>query len=158
VHINTLLIGAFSPMEDRDFLYSPGDEFHGEAAILLDALKISTVGRAAEAVHAEFQRGGYFLTHVLECPQGTGGESGAKTGELLAMRLDSVGRRIRRSLKPRRAVLISQGLAPVVEKILALELGCPVVSDDGKLFELDGPRQDEAVVRFRERLAGTAGD
>src|SRR6266568_3660815 len=38
VHINTLLLGAFSPIEEKDFLYSPGDEFHGEAALLLQAL------------------------------------------------------------------------------------------------------------------------
>src|SRR5437667_11287355 len=62
VHINTLVLGAFSPREEKDFLYAPGGEFHGEAAHLLDALGISTVGKAADAVHAEFQRAGFFLT------------------------------------------------------------------------------------------------
>src|SRR6266481_9649698 len=68
VHINTLVLGAFSPQEESDFLYAPSGEFHGEAALLLDALGISTVGKAADVVQAEFQRAGFFLAHVLECP------------------------------------------------------------------------------------------
>src|SRR6266481_5611177 len=68
VHIHTLFLGAFSPHDEKDFLYAPGGEFQGEAALLLAALGISAAGKAAEAVHAEFQRAGFFLTHILECP------------------------------------------------------------------------------------------
>src|SRR3981081_2519458 len=68
VHINTLLLGAFSPQDEKDFLYAPGGGFQGEAAHVLDALGISTTGKAADVVQAEFQRSGFFLTHVLECP------------------------------------------------------------------------------------------
>src|SRR5712664_375179 len=102
VHINTLVLGAFSPQEEKDFLYAPGGEFHGEAAHLLDALGISTVGKTAEAVHAEFQRAGFFLTHVLECPLDN--ESAATTAlpSLMEQRLTAVAVRIRRSLKPKR--------------------------------------------------------
>jgi len=68
VHINTLFLGAFSPQDQKDFLYAPGDEFQGEAAQLAgNALGISIAGKAADAVHSEFQRAGFFLTHVLEC-------------------------------------------------------------------------------------------
>ncbi len=158
VHINTLVLGAFSPREEKDFLYAPGGEFHGEAAHLLDALGISTVGKAADAVHAEFQRAGFFLTHVLECPLDRGTGQAAESAALLARRLQPVATRIRRSLKPRRVVLISQALRPILEKILALELGCPVVLDNGKLFEFDGPAPGNSVARFREVLAGPAGD
>ena len=157
VHINTLVLGAFSPPEEKDFLYAPGGEFHGEAAHLLDALGISTAGKAADAVHAEFQRAGFFLTHVLECPLDRGAGQAAESLALLAQRLQPVATRIRRSLKPRRVVLISQALRPILEKILALELGCPVVLDNGKLFEFDGPAPENSVARFREVLAGLAG-
>ena len=68
VHINTLFLGAYSPQRDEDFLYAPTGEFHGEAAGILDAMGIATAGRARQVVHAEFQRAGYFLTHLLECP------------------------------------------------------------------------------------------
>jgi hypothetical protein len=158
VHINTLLLGAFSPQEERDFLYAPGGEFHGEAGHLLDALAISTAGKAADAVHAEFQRAGFFLTHVLECPLDRGAGQGDEAAALLAKRLQPMATRIRRSLKPKRVVLISLALGPILEKILALELGCPVVLDNGKLFEFDGPAPGNSVAKLREALAGPAVD
>jgi hypothetical protein len=158
VHINTLLLGAFSPQEERDFLYAPSGEFHGEAALLLEALGISTAGKAADAVHAEFQRAGFFLTHVLECPLDKVAGQGAEDAALLTKRLEPVATRIRRSLKPKRVVLISQALGPILERILALELGCPVVLDNGKLFEFDGAVPENTVARLREALAGPARD
>jgi hypothetical protein len=158
VHINTLLLGAFSPQEERDFLYAPGGEFHGEAGHLLDALAISTAEKAADAVHTEFQRAGFFLTHVLECPLDGDAGQGAEAAALLVKRLQPMATRIRRSLKPKRVVLISQALGPILEKILALELGCPVVLDDGKLFEFDGPAPGNWVARLREALASPAVD
>src|SRR5258707_1098311 len=157
-NINTLLLGAFSPQEERDFLYATGGEFHGEASRLLDALEISTAGKAADAVHAEFQRAGFFLTHVLECPLGKDAGQGAEAAALLTKRLEPVATRIRRSLKPKRVVLISRALGPILEKLLALELGCPVQLDNAKLFELDGAVPENTVARLREALAGPARD
>src|SRR6202008_4702819 len=52
VHIHTLLLGGFSPLEEHDFLYSPRGEFHGQAAQLLGALGISTTAKTADAVQA----------------------------------------------------------------------------------------------------------
>jgi hypothetical protein len=158
VHINTLLLGAFSPQDEKDFLYAPGGGFQGEAAHVLDALGISTTGKAADVVQAEFQRSGFFLTHVLECPLDSDAGQGAEAAELLAKRLQPVATRIRRSLKPKRVVLISQALGPILEKLLALELGCPVVLDSGKLFEFDRSVPENAVARLREALAGPARD
>jgi len=60
VHIHTLLLGAFSPLVENEFLYAPEGEFQGEAALLLDALGIAMAGKARDVVHAEFQRGGFF--------------------------------------------------------------------------------------------------
>src|SRR5467141_5090371 len=158
VHINALVLGAFSPQEEKDFLYAPSGEFHGEAAHLLDALGISTMGKGADAVHAEFQRAGFFLTHVLECPLGKDAGQGAEAAALLTKRLEPVATRIRRSLKPKRVVLISRALGPILEKLLALELGCPVVLDNGKLFEFDGAVPENTAARLREALAGPARD
>jgi hypothetical protein len=124
----------------------------------LHALGISITGKAAEAVHAEFQRSGFFLTHVLECPLDSDVRQGAEAAALLTKRLQPVATRIRRSLKPKRVVLISQALRPILEKILALELGCPIVLDSGKLFEFDRFAPENAVARLREALAGPARD
>jgi hypothetical protein len=157
VHINTLLLGAFSPLDEGDFLYAPGGAFHGEAAMLLDVLGISTAGKAADAVHAEFQRGGFFLAHLLECPLDRDSEDGSEVAALLTERLQPVATRIRRSLKPKRVVLISQALGPILEKILDLELGCPVVLDRGNIFEFAGAARDRGIARLREALAAPAG-
>ena len=157
VHINTLFLGAYSPQRDEDFLYAPTREFHGEAAGVVDAMGISTAGKAREVVHAEFQRAGYFLTHLLECPLDTEAASGTAAAAVMEKRLQPVARRIRRSLKPKRVVLISQALEPILEKILALELGCPVVMDGDKLFEFEGLARKDSLTRLRVVLSGTSG-
>ena len=66
----TLLLGGFSPLADADFLYS--GTFEGEAKRLLDAVGISYTGKTPDTVLSEFQRGGFFLTHLLECPLESG--------------------------------------------------------------------------------------
>src|SRR5882757_6234515 len=156
VHIQTLLLGAFSPMDERDFLYAPGGEFRGEAALLLDAVGISTAGKTAEAVHAEFQRAGFFLTHLLECPMEGGGGLPADAKAALNGRLAALATRIRRSLKPRRVMAIAEELAVVVDSILALDLGCPVMLDHGKPFQLEDVGGKNGALQLREALAISA--
>ncbi len=154
VHIHTLFLGAFSPQDEKDFLYVPGGEFHGEAALLLEALGISTAGKAAEAVHTEFQRAGFFFTHILECPL----EDYGSLQTALKNRLAAVATRIRRSLKPKRVIAVTEGLTPVVEDVLAMDLGCPVLLDNGKPFRLETHPGENGVARLREALAGTTAD
>src|SRR5229473_8185482 len=112
VHINTLLLGAFSPLRDEDFLYAgggkEGEEFRGQAAQILAAVGISTAGKTREAVHAEFQRAGFFLTHVLECPLEGVGSLPLDVHATLKERLAAVATRIRRSLKPRRVMVVTE--------------------------------------------------
>jgi hypothetical protein len=156
VHISTLFLGAFSPQEDRDFLYAPGGEFHGEAAVLLGALNIETKGRTAEVVHGDFQRAGYFVTYLLECPIENVSGSIPNTAFLMAQRLQAAAARIRRSLKPKRVVLISQTLEPVLEAVLALDLGCPIVLDSGRPYTLDSWLSETAASSLRGKLSGPA--
>jgi hypothetical protein len=152
VHIQTLLLCATSQREEREFLYSPSCGFSGEAGRVLEVAGIAADGKPAEIVQAEFQRAGFFLTPVLECALEPELKDGAKRLSLLEQRLPALGTRIRRSLKPKRVVLISRELEPVTEKIAAMELGCPMVLDGGKPFGLDGPNAGEAVRRLREAL------
>src|SRR6267378_2593311 len=129
VHIHTLFLGAFSPHDEKDFLYAPGGEFQGEAALLLAALGISAAGKAAEAVHAALKN-----------------------------RLAAVATRIRRSLKPKRVMAVTAELALVLDDILAMDLGCPVLLDNGKPFRLEGRAGENGAARLREALAGTPAD
>jgi len=153
VHIHTLLLCAASQSEEREFLYSPSCNFSGEAGRVLEVAGISAAGKSAEIVQAEFQRAGFFLTPVLECVFEAELQDGARRLSLLEQRLPAMGTRIRRSLKPKRAALISMALEGVAQKIAAMELGCPLVLDGGKPFALDRPNAGEAVRKLREALA-----
>lgn len=157
VHIQTLLLGAFTAYDDADYLYSPAGEFRGEARLLLDAVGISPDGKPAEVVRTEFQRNGYFLAHILECPLeiGPGGER--DSAKLLKEHLPAAASRIRRSLKPKCVMLITEVLEPVVKNILSLDLGCPVVLDEGKPFKFSSPEQ-RTFSRFRELLSAARGN
>ena len=123
IHIGTLLLGASSPESDDHFLYAV--KFSGEAELALKKAGVSTAGKPPEAILAEFQRGGFFLTHVVECPF-----DGAE--ELLRRRVPFVAARIRRSLKPKRIVLIPELPRAVAEALAGCDLGCPIFLGNGQ--------------------------
>ncbi len=157
VHISNLFLGAFSPREDGYFLYSPGGEFGGEAGQLLRAVGIATEGKTADAVLSESQRAGFFLTHVLECPPEDSATMDGHLATLLTERLPSLASRIRRSLKPKRVILVTRALQPIVQNIVMLNLGCPVLVNDGKPFGFSELASERDFLQLREKLAGTAG-
>jgi len=158
VHINTLFLGAFSPRNEKDFLYAPGGEFQGEAALLLEAVGISTAGKSADGIHSEFQRAGFFLTHVLECPIEGERSSAAEVQAALKSRLAAVATRIRRSLKPKRVMGVTEALNLVVEDVLMLDLGSPLLLDNGKPFRLVNSAGENGIEPFREALANAPRD
>jgi len=119
---------------------------------------ISTTGKTAEVVHAEFQRAGFFLTHVLECPIESEGSQPTELQGALKSRLAAVATRVRRSLKPKRVMAVTEALTPVVEDILMLDLGCLVLLDRGKPFRLVNSAGENGLERLREALAGAAKD
>ncbi len=153
VHIHTLLLGAYSPLRDEEFLYASDGEFGGEAAQILDAVGISTAGKTREAVHAEFQRAGFFLTHVLECPLEAEGSLPADAPAALKKHLAAAATRIRRSLRPKRVMAVTEELTPVLDDILEMDLGCPVLLDRGKPFLLESRGGENGVARLRQALA-----
>lgn len=150
IHISGLLLGGVSPLAEEDFLYA--GKFKGEAGRLLEAVGISTAGKSSDAVLSEFQRGGFLVTHVLECPLETGRAGESACEALLAWRVSTVVTRIRRSLKPKRVVLISELLAPLAASLSAAELGCPVIQYEGKPFDLGSTDFSGVVQRLREAL------
>ena len=156
VHIGALLLGSVSSIAEEDFLYS--GKFQGEAGRLLEAVGISTPAKSPDTVLSEFQRCGFFLTHVLECPLETSEAGQASSESLLAERTSQVLTRIRRSLKPKRVFLISDLLAPLAARLAGAELGCPVILDNGKPFGLDSSEFAGAVLHLRQALGlATAG-
>ena len=151
VHIGTLLLGAVAPQEDSACLYSPADAWDGEAKVLLAAAGLTLEGKSAESTLAEFQRRGFFLTHVLECPLEDG--AGGRITELVGNRVPAVLARIRRSLKPRRLAPISRWLEQFLPTLISGELPCATLLDREKPFALDGDAAPDAAERLRDAVA-----
>jgi hypothetical protein len=152
LHIHTLFLGGVSPDTDAEFLYSPEGEFKGEAAAMLAVAGLSATGKSTHAVHAEFQRCGFLLTHMLECPPEHGFKSNASLSELLAKRAPAVAARIRRSLRPKRVAFVSQRMEDLAKQWTAADLGCALVLDGGKPYALDGSNAQQAIISLRESI------
>jgi hypothetical protein len=150
VHIGSLLLGGISPEAEEEFLYA--GRFAGQAGLLLDAAGILPAGKSPESVLSEFQRGGFFLAHMLECPLETNAGAQHSAEALLMLRASAVMTRIRRSLKPKRVVLVSELLVPLLSRLTSAELGCPVILDDGKPFGLDSSNFSMAAQHLGEAL------
>ena len=135
IHVQALFVGAASPADDRADLYSAAEKFSGEGAKLLQALDVEPEGRTVEATLSDFQRRGYLLTHILECPE-VPADLGPRR-EAMRERLPAVLARIRRSFKAKRVVLLGEELAEFVPQFQAGNLESALILDDGKPFELD---------------------
>jgi hypothetical protein len=161
LHIGTLLLGAAAPSNNAEFLYAEDAAFAGQARHLLAAAGVSAAGKSAEATLAEFQRAGFLLTYVLECPFERSASDPAAIHALLSARLPALAARVRRSLKPKRLVPISRLLEPLRGNLEAIGLGCPIVLDGNKPFALDLDEDAEnsadiAVERLRQALAAAS--
>src|SRR5271154_3099329 len=128
LHIQVLLLSAVAPIDDADFLYTPEGQFHGEAGALLDSLELSREGKSADAILTELQKRGLLFIHVLECPLEPT-QKDYSVQELLERRVPGTLARIRRSLKPKRILLLSPELASVQNRFTEAELAIPVFSD-----------------------------
>jgi hypothetical protein len=153
VHVGTVILGAISPRLDRDFLYSDAGEFAGEAKRVLVAAGVSSVVTSKDATLSEFQRGGFLLGYVLECPLNDGSGDPAAVQALLKSRLALLLARIRRSYRPKRIAPISTLLSPLLGSLTEKDLGCAVVLEGDKPFALDGDASDEAATRLGQVLA-----
>jgi len=151
-----------APAKDNEFLYAKGgdgaavgapEEFCGEGkhilmAAGLGALPDQNTGNRAIAL-AEFQRRGYFLTHVLECPVEPKIGPGRAVEDMIAAQLPVALARIRRSLKPRRIVVVSRALQGSLEQIATSQSGAEVLGTGEKVFALDGEEGEAAAEAIR---------
>ena len=126
IHIQALLLAASAPEADSDFLYSPESIFAGQASALLSALGIPAAGKPSEEILADFQKRGLVLASLLECPIEPGADA-AETKALLESHLPPAIARIRRSLKPKRILVIDRELQPLLSHLTESALGCPVI-------------------------------
>ena len=136
IHVQALFLAATSPTFDAEYLYSAEDELRGEGLKLLGALGIESSGRTVEAVLTDFQRRGFLLVHILECP---GPQADPQAlGGLLDRGFAATATRIRRSLKPKKLLLISESLDAFAERLTSALSGVEVVQPEhGRSFRLD---------------------
>jgi len=147
IHLQAVFLGAQSPEREEEFLYAADREFQGEAADLLRALDIENAGRPADAVLLEFQKKGYLLTHVLECA----GKPESATTESLERKLPSVLKRLRASLRPKRVVVFSAAMAPLVEGLKSAQIGAAILLDGAAPFDF---ADAASATRLRSMLQG----
>jgi hypothetical protein len=148
IHIQAVFLSAQTPANAEAFLYNAEQGWQGEAAALLGALEIESGGKPAQAVLAEFQRKGFFLTHILECAANPE-RPGTSLVEALKNRLPGVLRRFRTSLKPKKVVVISQELKPVLAELKSAQIGAELILDGDMPFDLADPG---SVMRLRSKF------
>ncbi len=125
IHIQALLLTASGPQNDCEFLYSPEGQLTGQAGHLLAALSIARKGKSVEEVLTEFQKRGLVHASILECPVEPGSDP-SELRDLLDRHFPQALARIRRSLKPKRVLILSPELQPFLPQLSELALGCPV--------------------------------
>jgi len=153
VHIQTLLLSGVSPRHDREYLYSPGLLIDGEARNIFQAVQVSTEGKSRELFLTEFQKLGLMLAYVLECPLADD-LSPERAKNVIEKQLPAVIARIRRSLKPKRVVLLSSWLEPFRDSLQQANLSCPVFPGDAGTFLPSVNPTDSEFQAFRAALAG----
>ena len=155
IHIQALLLAASPPDADSEFLYSPATPFTGLAGDLLSVLSISTAGKSSGEVLADFQKRGILLAYLLECPIAPGTRP-AEAIDLLDHHLPQAVARIRRSLKPKRVLVLSQDLQPFLPQLSESALGCPVVYTPIAASASAVPPTPDATAAFRAALPALA--
>ena len=154
IHIQTLLLGAIPSQRDDEFLYSSQAPIAGESSSILQAVQISTEGKSKEAILTEFQKLGLMLTHVLECPLESD-TCASESHRLIQNHLPAAVTRIRRSLKPKRVLLLSGHLQRLVDQLHQMDLGCPVFPSPTGTYLLSGNPGETELEAFRSALTGS---
>ena len=141
VHINVLLVAlAPMPRPENDFYGPPQSREYFES--LMEALEILTPAREAarewnQAVEdaarlTEFQRRGYYLSYLSECPLPEQ-SAGACAATVSALGPGFV-RRVRFNYKPKHIALIGSSLGPMIEILEKFGMGALLLLDRGQPF------------------------
>jgi len=154
IHIQTVLLSGIAPARNDEFLYHPGGGFAGEARRVFDAVQITTAGKSPESALTEFQKCGLTLVHVLECPV-TPARPSSDAQLLLENHLAAAITRIRRSLKPKRVLLVGSELQAVADKLRQTDLGCPVYPAVGSVFLWNATPTGQEFEAFRAVLGAS---
>jgi hypothetical protein len=161
VHIGTLFIALAPPANAADDFYAPASskEFFKP---FLEALGISSSAEKSASEDgsrvsdlsklAEFQRRGFFLAYLSECPLPQSKETPLQTINRLG---STMARRIKFNYRPKQIVPLGQELSPLVEMLNQQGLGPVLTSAGGHVLTLPGTGTQEWLQLFRSSI--TAG-
>ncbi|MBZ5662017.1 MAG: hypothetical protein LAO08_16575 [Acidobacteriia bacterium] len=148
VHINVLFVAlAPTARPEDDFYGPPQSNIFYES--LMDALDITPPAGDAAAHLPEFQRKGYYLAYLSECP--IPGEQGSEAAAISALS-PALIRRIRFNYKPKHIALLGNVLAPLIEILQKSGLGPLLLLDQGKPLSIPVTADLSARAGFRSTL------
>jgi hypothetical protein len=162
VHISVLFVALAPVARSEDDFYAPAEskEFFDP---FLEALEISTSANGASpesdahsadsARLAEFQRRGYYLAYVSECPIPNGEEPAAST---IARLSPTLIRRIRFNYKPKHVAPLGQELFPLAHLLSRGGIAPILTLDQGRVLPSPSTDGREWMDLFRRAVAGAA--
>jgi len=162
VHIGVLFVVFAPPVRREDDFYGPaGSKEFSEP--FLEALEIhickdeAASKREREAPNVarlmEFQRRGYYLSYLSECPILESTEPPASTAARLAATLI---RRIRFNYKPKHVAPIGQELFPIVELLKVGGQGPSLILDRELALPTPSKGDQESLDLFRRAVSAVA--
>lgn len=158
IHIDTLILYPAPPQRAEDYFYRPAqsrEERSASSRAFFDAM-LSAAGinladaKSEEALLAEFQRAGFFLTECCECPVEDGGVS---TKDLAVRMAPSLLRRVQFSYKPKHILVLSSELAPLIPLFRQAGLAENVLPREGKPLDIPVFTDSSAAVQFLADLS-----
>ena len=144
IHIDTLIVYPAPPQHVENYFYRPAhsrEQRNAASRAFFDAI-LSAAGinlvenKSEELLLAEFQRAGFFVIESCECPlEGTT----LSSADLAARMAPSLLRRVQFSYKPKRILLLSSELAPLIPIFRQAGFGENLLLGDGKPLEIPAP-------------------
>jgi hypothetical protein len=158
VHINVLFVALAPMIRSEDDFYGPfqsGEFFESFMDALDIAPPVAEASRESDrtgdeaAKLTEFQRRGYYLSYLSECPMGE------ETGDI-ATEISALGpvliRRIRFNYKPKHIALLGSNLTPLIGILEKSGMGSLLLLDRGEPFIVPETGDLPARARFRAGL------
>jgi len=167
VHIGVLFVAKSPAVNIEDDFYGPAEsrEFSGP---FLETLRIGSPAQNSEPgpsdlgpeTHAadsarlvEFQRRGYYLTYLSECPMGNDVES---PGGMIARLAPTLIRRIRFNYRSKFIAPIGQELSTLIGLLNDAGLGSRMLLPQGRVLPIPRAGDEEAMELIRRAVAGAA--
>ena len=162
VHIGVLFVALAPPGRPEDDFYGPA-ESKKFADPFLEALEIPAAAEksapgsdtpvADSARLVEFQRRGYYLAYLSECPISENEEPAATT---IARLGPTLIRRIRFNYKPKHIAPLGPELFPLAEMLRVAEIGPVLTLDQGLALPTPRTGDREWMDLFRRAVATVA--